>query len=52
MIFTKQKNIFEKPHIHNGLFQKKFEKIMKNIGDMAKKTFMQKMQKKLNFYYM
>ena len=38
MIFTIQKKYFPKPHIHTSLFKKKFEKIMRNIGDMAKKT--------------
>ena len=45
MIFTIEKKYFRKPHIHSGLFKKKFEKIMKNIGDMAKRTFIKKMQK-------
>ena len=44
MIFTIEKKYFRKPHIHSGLFKKKFEKIMKNIGDMAKRTFIKKPQ--------
>ena len=44
MIFTIQKKYFRKPHIHTGLLKKKFEKIMKNIGDMAKRTFIKKPQ--------
>ena len=52
MIFTKQKNIFENLTSILVCSKKKFGKIMKNIGDMAKRTFIQKMQKKLNFYYM
>ena len=48
--FYHRKKIFSKTSHPFWSFQKKkFEKIMKNIGDMAKRTFIKKMQKNLNF---
>ena len=50
--FYHTKKIFLKTSHPYWSVKKKFEKIMKNIGDMAKRTFIKKMQKKINFYYM
>ena len=50
--FYQTKKIFSQTSHPYWSVKKKFDKIMKNIGDMAKRTFMKKMQKTLNFYYM
>jgi len=52
MIFSEKNECFREANTYTDLLKKNFEKIMKNIGDMAKRTFIKKMQKNLNFYYM